>query len=344
MDDGRTLHVVWTEGHGGVVRFLSSSLDGGLSWSDPREDLPSNWPDHANCPAFYRLAGPDGDARLAVFVNRGPQGYLMYRAISDDDGETWSPFAPVLGEGSELPLGAGEDPAPTVMPFTAVVSGDDDRKLLGVTNLRRPGGGESRTNVVAQSYSHDGGESWSDWQIVLDLGDPFGPCEPELIRSPDGSQLTMLVRENRRSFNSWIMHSEDEGRTWSLPRQAPAALSMDRHQHRFTEDGRLIVVGRDTAAGSPTRRHFVAWVGSYEDLVTGGEGLYRIKLLHAHHGQVEYPSLEILPDETLVATNSLVYRPGENYSVVSTRFTLQETDRIFQETIRKTMDLGEETE
>ena len=119
----------------------------------------------------------------------------------------------------------------------------------------------------------------------------------------------------------------DEGETWSAPFQATASVSMDRHQHQYAADGRLVIVGRDTAAESPTRGHFVAWVGTYDDLVEGREGQYRVKLLPHHGGgSVEYPALERLPDGTFVATNTVRYRPDENYSVVSTRFTLDELD------------------
>lgn len=218
----------------------------------------------------------------------------------------------------------------TVMPFTAVELVAGGEELLGVSNIRRPGEGGS-TNVIAQSRSADGGQTWAEWEVILDLDEPYRPCEPDVVRSPDGKQLLMIIRENHRSFNSWIMLSDDEGKTWSDPFQAPASVSMDRHQHRYSKDGRLVIVGRDTATESPTHRHFVAWVGTYSDLVEGREGEYRVKLLQSHQGSVEYPALERLPDGTFVATTSLVYRPGENYSVVNTRFTLEELDEVVKQ-------------
>ena len=65
--------------------------------------------------------------------------------------------------------------------------------------------------------------------------------------------------------------------------------------------------------------------GTYQDLLTGQEGQYRIKLLHTHK-TTEYPSLEILPDGTFIATNAVAYVPGEDHSVVSIRFNLKELD------------------
>lgn len=126
------------------------------------------------------------------------------------------------------------------------------------------------------------------------------------------------------------MFSRDEGRTWTLPRDAAWGLSGDRHVAAFTRDGRLIVAFRDQAIDSPTRGHFIAWVGAYADITAGRPGRYRVKLLHSHAGDdCGYPGLAILPDQTIVATTYIKYRPGpERHSVVATRFTLAETDAL----------------
>jgi hypothetical protein len=83
-------------------------------------------------------------------------------------------------------------------------------------------------------------------------------------------------------------------------------------------------------ADSPTHGHFVAWVGTYDDLAQGRDGQYRIKLLHSHAERTHdcgYPGLELLQDDTLIATTYIKYRPGpEKHSVVSVRFTLEDMD------------------
>ena len=89
-----------------------------------------------------------------------------------------------------------------------------------------------------------------------------------------------------------------------------------------------MIAFRDQAPLSPTKGHFEAWVGTYDDIRQGAPGQYRIKLLHGHTlFDLGYPGLELLPDGTLVATTYLKYW-GDNrkHSVVSTRFTLAETD------------------
>ncbi len=322
MPDKKTMFVTWTIGHGGPCGQLKKSNDGGLNWSELLE-VPDNWKEHSNCPPLYLLSDPQKNERLFTFVNHGPSGLKMYSSYSEDKGSSWSPFDPVRIENSSDTL------ISDVMPFTAIVSVSNGQKLLGFTNLRRPYH-KGRTNMIAQSQSVDGGLTWSNWRIILDLGDPYVPCEPEVIRSPDGKQLLMLIRENNRDFNSWIMVSDNEGKTWGEPYQAPASVTMDRHQARYSNDGRLVIVGRDVAEKSPSKGHFAAWVGTYNDLIEQREGQYRIKLLHSFK-TTEYPGLAVLSDGTFVATNSVSYRDGENYSVVSTRFKLEEIDKLVKQ-------------
>src|SRR5690606_41734939 len=106
----------------------------------------------------------------------------------------------------------------------------DGQRLLGMSNIRRPGETqEDRSNVLSQSASTDGGFTWSPWEIVQDLPG-LKPCEPEIIRSPDGAQLLCLIRENARRTGGLYMTSEDEGRSWWSVRPLPPGLHGDRHK------------------------------------------------------------------------------------------------------------------
>ena len=312
LPDGKTMFAVWTLGHGGTCGPMKRSDDGGRTWS-PLLDVPENWKDTRNCPSLYHLADPNGVARLFVFAGRGPDGN-MHEAHSSDDGKTWTPMKSIGLQG--------------VMPLCTIVPADGGKRLLGLTNIRRPGETKDKTsNIIAQSESTDGGLTWKPWRIILDLGD-LKPCEPALVRSPDGRQLLCLLRENFEHAALYIT-SDDEGRTWSQAKPLPEGLHGDRHMPRYAADGRLVVCFRDTGKTSPTRNHFVAWVGRYEDIIAGRDGQYRVKLLHSHAGgDCGYPGLELLPDGTFVATTYIKYRPGpEKQSVVSTRFKLDEADR-----------------
>lgn len=314
LPDGKTLFCVWTINHGGTCGPLKRSDDGGRTWS-PLLDTPESWKTTKNCPSFYRLTDPQGVTRLFVFAGSGPGGD-MHSSHSLDDGQTWSPM-----KGNGL-VG--------VMPFCTIVPIEGGKKLLGLTNIRRPGERiEKLSNVLAQSTSSDGGLTWTTpWQVILDLPG-LKPCEPAVIRSPDGKELLCLIRENAKRV-ALFMTSHDEGRTWSPTKPLPPGLFGDRHMPHYAADGRLVVAMRDTGPGSPTSTHFIAWVGRYEDIASGRDGQYRIKLLHSYKGGDNgYPGLELLPDGTFVATTYIKYREGpEKNSVVSTRFTLAETDRL----------------
>jgi len=340
LPDGKTIYLIWTIGHGGPCTELKRSDDGGLNWSE-KLTVPDNWKDYANCPPLYLLKDPQGKERLLTYANRTPYGLIMAKAYSEDLGKTWSPFSPVLcsedkttkhtvQQGSFQESSAVRDTLKAdVMPFTAIEPIDGGKRLLGITNMRRPFQ-KGMTNLLVQSYSQDGGLTWDKWRIILDLDEECVPCEPELVRSPDGKELLMIIRDNNRANNSWMMKSRNEGKTWSQPMQLPASVTMDRHQADYLPDGRIIVIGRDVAENSPCKGHFVAWVGTYDDLANGNEGQYRIKMLHSFK-TTEYPGLAVLSDGTVVAITSLPYREGENYSIVQSRFNISDIDRMYKE-------------
>ena len=113
----------------------------------------------------------------------------------------------------------------------------------------------------------------------------------------------MLLRENSRKFNSFVIFSDDEGKTWTEPRELPGSLTGDRHVGKYAPDGRLFVSFRDTTHESPTKGDWVGWVGTYDDIVAGREGQYRVRLMdNTKAADCAYPGVEVLPDGTFVAT------------------------------------------
>jgi hypothetical protein len=124
-----------------------------------------------------------------------------------------------------------------------------------------------------------------------------------------------------------VIFSDDEGKTWSSPRELPPSLTGDRHVLRYASDGRLFATFRDMAKDSPTHGDWVGWVGRWEDLVEGRPGQYRVRLMDNHEGtDCAYPGLELLPDGTFVTTTYGHWTPGEPPYVVSVRFTMRELD------------------
>lgn len=307
MPDRKTLFAVWCIGHGGAAGPMARSDDGGLTWTRLDDRLPEGYRQHMNCPSIYRMVDPQDKPRLWVFSAR-PK---MPRIMSEDEGQSWREVPPL-----------GLD---CVMTFSSVVRLRDGR-YLGLYH-KGPDGRDRSPLQVLQVSSGDGGCTWSEPRVVASVPGK-DPCEPFAFRSPDGKELCCLMRENKHKGCSLMMFSRDEGETWSEPVDTPWGLSGDRHMGTYVQDGRLVVAFRDMAPQSPTRGHFVAWVGTYDDIRQGRPGQYRIKLLHSYAGgDCGYPGLEVLPDDTLVATTYIKYRPGpEKHSVISTRFKLSETD------------------
>ncbi len=304
LADGKTMFCTYPLGHGGPAAILKKSTDGGLTWSE-RLDVPDNWATATNCPCLHRLIGPDGIERLFVFEGNG----AMRQSVSLNNGKMWTPLEP---NGLHC----------TVAPNTIVpISGN---RYLAHYALEHGGPQDIK---IWQSISSDGGLTWGPERIVAEVGHA-APDEPGTICSPNGKQILSLMRENSRRLNSLMIVSNDEGESWSEPAELPGALTGDRHMLRYAHDGRLLVTFRDMAHVSPTRGDFVAWVGTYEDIIKGREGQYRVRLLQQHgaFGDCGYAGLELLPDGTFVATTYVVHKPEEKNSVISVRFKLEELD------------------
>lgn len=311
MPDGKTLFAVWCIGHGGHAGPMARSDDGGLTWMRLDDQLPDGYARHLNCPSIYRLVDLQGQERLWVFSAQ-PK---MPRIVSEDGGRTWRELPP-LG-------------LPCVMTFSSVIRRRDG-SYVGMYH-RGPDGEDRAPLEVLQTVTADGGLTWSEPQVVAAVAGK-NPCEPFVFAAPDGGQWCCLMRENTHRGRSLMMFSDDEGNSWSPPVDTPWGLTGDRHMGVYTPDGRLVIALRDQAPESTTRGHFVAWVGTYQDIRDLCAGQCRIKLLHSHAGgDCGYPGVELLPDGTIVATTYIKYRPGaEQHSVVSTRFTIDEIDRMLE--------------
>lgn len=182
--------------------------------------------------------------------------------------------------------------------------------------------------TLFKTFSRDGGLTWAQPEAILARSDVH-LCEPGIIRSPDGRQLCVLLRENSRRRNSYVIFSNDEGKSWTKPRELPASLTGDRHTGRYTKDGRLFISFRDRTHDTPTFGDWVAWVGTYEDIANGREGQYRVRLMDNTKGaDCAYPPVEILPDDTLVTTTYGHWTKGEAPYIVSVRLKLSELDAL----------------
>lgn len=311
LEDGHTLLVVYPKGHGRGAIVTKRSVDGGRTWSE-RLPTPASWATSLETPTLHRLIDPDGGRRIVLFSGL----YPVRRALSEDDGRTWTELEPVGDWGGIVAMASVEQlPNGDALAFF-----HDDGRFL------HAGGEAGGTFTCYQSRSVDGGRTWGDPRAILSRSDVH-LCEPGSVRSPDGKELTLLLRENRRVRNSFALTSTDEGTTWGAPFELSWAVTGDRHVARYAPDGRLVVTFRDMARESATRGDWVAWVGRYEDLAAGREGQYRVRLKDNLGGSdCGYAGLELLGDGTFVATSYGHWTEGEEPYILAVRFRLEELD------------------
>lgn len=312
LEDGKTILAAYPKGHGKGAILLKRSTDGGRTWSE-RLPTPENWATSKETPTIHGVIDRQGKRRLILFSGL----YPIRMAVSEDDGRAWTPLEPIGDFGGIVAMASVE----------RVKNGDylalfhDDGRFLHNE-------GKATEFRVYKTLSKDGGMTWGAPEVIA--AQPTAQlCEPGLIRSPDGKQIAVLLRENSRKFNSFVIVSDDEGQTWTKPRELPGALTGDRHVGKYAPDGRLFLSFRDTTRESPTRGDWVGWVGAYDDIVNGREGQYRVRLMdNTKQIDCAYPGVEVLPDGTFVATTYGHWSEGQPPYIVSVRFRLAELDDL----------------
>ena len=312
LEDNKTMLMVYPQGHGRGPIVYKRSNDTGLTWSE-RLPTPKSWETSLEVPTLHRVVDANGKKRIVMFSGLHP----IRMAVTEDDGANWSELAPIGNFGGIVTMG-------TVIDLKApghylAFFHDDGRYIRGAP-------AKAWRFWVYTTLSKDGGLTWSAPTPIAMMPDA-NLCEPGALRSPDGKQIAVLLRENSRKYNSFVIFSNDEGQTWSGPKELPAALTGDRHVAKYTPDGRLFISFRDTTHVSSTKGDWVGWVGKYEDIVNGTEGQYRVRIMDNTKGaDCTYPGIEVLPDGTIVTTTYGHWTEGEAPYIVSVRFKLAELD------------------
>lgn len=362
------LLTMYPAGHGKGAVLNKVSTDGGRTYASSIANTPASWENSRETPTVYRLQFKDGktEDRL-IMISANPNwgdGNLtggFNCTLSSDEGQTWSEFETFYDLGS----------FPYVVPIVAMSSltqlkenGQFVDKWMGLFH------DSAFTNYkTILTFDAEGRMHWSKpepyfvehWvrQCATNM------CEVEVIRSEggQGDELCLITRSNTKKCNSLISFSQDEGKTWSTPREVPAALNGERHKAEWTKDGRLFItfrsIERDPAKNSLYSENagrgwysegWVAWVGTYEDLKNGDEGQYRIKLAHTYlTGQTQpqiaanadtgYCGNVVLDDGTIVTSSYGQFDPNKTYvddagntvmktSIISKRIDLSLTDRL----------------
>ncbi len=298
LNNGNIL-TVYPAGHGKGAVLNKISTNGGVSWDERVENTPESWVNSQETPTVYRLEFADGTPDKLILISANPKwpdadtvgGFEC--SISEDEGKTWSEFKRFYDLESEN----------SVVPIVAMASltrlkenGEFVDKWMGFFH-----DAEFYNYKSILTFDSEGNMQWSVpekyFSQYRDIEQSSGMCEVEVIRSDmgKGDELCLITRSNSKNINSLISFSTDEGKTWSEPKEAPAALNGERHKAEYLPDGRLYITFRSIERGEKARQNaetvtdrkrgwisegLVAWVGTYEDLKNTGEGQYRIKLAH----------------------------------------------------------------
>jgi hypothetical protein len=312
LEDGKTIIAVYPKGHGKGAIVMKRSTDGGLTWS-PRLPTPENWATSQEVPTIHRVIDPkSGKKRLVLFSGL----YPIRLAVSEDDGVTWSGLRPVGEWGGIVAMASV---VRLKNGHYAAFFHDDGRFF-------RANGTRTKSMQLYQSISKDGGLTWGEPRLLFS-SETIHLCEPGVVRSPDGKQLAMLLRENTRTRRSHVMFSNDEAATWSEPHEVPLSLTGDRHTAKCAPDGRLFISFRDMAEGDPWKGDWVAWVGTYDDIAKSRDGQYLVRLMdNKDSWDSTYPGVEVLRDGTIVTTTYGHWETGKEPFIVSVRLKLKELD------------------
>lgn len=318
LDDGKTILCAYPKGHGKGAIVLKKSVDGGRTWSG-RLPTPASWATSLEVPTLFRVVDAQGKRRLILWSGLNPARY----ALSEDEGATWSELKPAGDWGGIVVMG---DLVQAGAPGRHLAFFHDDGRFLRPAGKQDPAKRGVFDLLVSETL--DGGLTWGEPRAIHS-SKTLHLCEPGAARSPDGKTLVLLLRENARRAESHLVATTDEGATWSAPAALHPNLTGDRHTVRRAKDGRYVVVYRDMglAKDNPTKGDFMAWIGSWDDIVGAKPGALRVRLLDNQDSwDCGYPGLELLPDGSFVATTYGHWTKDEEPWIASVRFTLEDLD------------------
>lgn len=313
LRDGSIL-TFFPQGHGKGKTLSRISHDGGKTYPDTIENPPKSWETSLETPTVYRLEFTEHDwADKLLLVCGNPQwpnaptpgGFNA--SISSDEGKTWSEYTLFYGK---------KDPVFSclpIVPMSALTKLKENGKFvdkwMGLFHEGVPGRRFVNYKTIL-TFDDDGNMQWSKpepyFSAYRGIEKGSNMCEVECVRSDGGKgdELMLITRSNTKRINSLLSFSQDEGKTWSKPVEAPAALNGERHHAEWLPDGRLFITFRSIERDREKLKKnyekksmhwysegWIAWVGTYDDLKNGREGQYRIKIAHTYLNSQTAPSI-----------------------------------------------------
>ena len=324
LDDNRTLITVYPVGHGHGKLVMKVSEDAGETWTE-KTDIPSSWTKSLETPTIYKLHLDNGTTRLMLITglpNWGngetdANGHIggWNTSYSDDGGKTWSEYKNWHEKKKDGTTNY------TIVAMASLIqlkdkNGNNIQKWMGVYH---------DVNYVNYktylTFDESGNEQWSDPEPYLNeyrtTESKYQMCEIGMFRSPDGKRIVGLARSQSHNNPSTLIYSDDEGETWSEPMDLPGSLAGERHKALCDPiSGKLVIIFREIQYDLNKNNQFdggndwmagdwVAWGGTYEDLMEQNDGQCHILLCedwanNRYSGDTGYTGMVVLPDGTFV--------------------------------------------
>lgn len=325
------------EGHGKGKTLSRISHDGGKTYPDTIENPPESWVRSRETPTVYRLTFSErdwGDKLILVCGNpkwfNEPTVGGFYCSLSADEGKTWSEYE--LFYGNDDPVFSSVPIVPMSSLTRLKENGKFVDKWMGLFHENVPKRRFVNYKTIL-TFDDAGRMHWSKpepyFTAYRGIEKASNMCEVECVRSDGGfgDELMLITRSNSKKINSLLSFSQDEGKTWSTPVEAPAALNGERHKAEHLPDGRLFITFRSIERDKKKLKQnyerkgmgwysegWIAWVGTFDDLKNGREGQYRIKVAHTYlntqdepcvtaNGDTGYCGNVVLADGTVVTTS-----------------------------------------
>lgn len=315
------LITAFPQGHGKGPLIMKVSDDNGTTWTQ-KTDIPKSWAGSQETPTMYVLKLDGGKERIMLITACPGWGtdsdgnrYGWNTSYSDDNGETWTEYKHWY---SQRPDGANND---VIVGMASLVQlkdeqGNDIQKWMGVYHTY--GYVNYRTYLT---FDENGNEQWSEPEAYLseyrDIESRYQMCEIGMFRSPDGKRIVGLARSQSHNNPATLIYSDDEGKTWSEPMDLPGSLAGERHKATYDPvSGRLVITFREIKYDLNGNNQFdgnadwtcgewVAWVGTYDQLMNQEDGEYMIVLAedwanNAKSGDTGYAGVVVLEDGTFI--------------------------------------------